>query len=60
MYLDDPEETMRRSTVLAKTVLSKYSKTVKDIEKKYKIKFAGLFFYNNLLAQHILISPTVF
>jgi len=36
------------------------SKTVRDIEKKYRIKYAGLLFYNNLLARHILISPTVF
>jgi len=36
------------------------SKTVRDIEKKYTIKYAGLLFYNNVLAGHILISPTVF
>jgi len=36
------------------------SKTVGNIEKKNRIKFADLLFYNNLLAGHILIPPTVF
>jgi len=36
------------------------SKFVRDIENKYIIKYAGLLFYNNVLAGHILISPTVF
>ena len=50
LYSDDPEGMMRRSIVLAKIVLLKYLKNRSRYRKKYKIKFAGLLVYNNLLA----------
>jgi len=53
-------EPLAPDKLFSKTFFSDTSKTVRDIEKVYAIKFLGLLVYNNLLLGYILVSPTVF